>query len=88
MFFVAQYKTDVRLLFINTDNTGMGVRRYFSRERQSRHFACPFQAVDDTMQMDVYITLYPFYTTMNMTHVATAAQKMRFFGRSVSYPTT
>jgi len=24
----------------------------------SRHFACPFQTADDTMQMDVHITLY------------------------------
>jgi len=69
----------------------MSVRRYFSRGRQGRHFACPFQTVDDAMQMDVYKTLYPFYTTMNMTHVTIAVPKMRFFGRIgfiTSYKTT
>jgi len=32
----------------------MGVRRYFSKGGQSRHFAYLFQAVVDAMQMDVY----------------------------------
>jgi len=41
----------------------MRARRKFSAGRQSRHFACPFQAADDAMQMDIHITLYPVYTT-------------------------
>jgi len=41
----------------------MGVRRNFSRGGQSRHFAYPFQVVDDATQMDVHKTLHPFYTT-------------------------
>jgi len=44
----------------------MGVRRNFSR---SRHFAYLFQVVDDALQMDVYKTLYPFYTTKKMPYV-------------------
>jgi len=39
------------------NNTGMGLHRHFSIDRQSRHFACPFQAADDTMQMGVHTTL-------------------------------
>ena len=44
----------------------MGVRRNFSR---SRHFAYLFQVVDDALQVDVYKTLYPFYTTKKMPYV-------------------
>ena len=52
-----------RCYIINMNNTGMGLHRHFSIDRQSRHFACPFQAADYTMQMGVHTTLYPFYTT-------------------------
>jgi len=49
---------------------------------QSRHFACPFQAADDGMQMGVHITLYPFYTTKKM--LRQQCQKY-FFGSKVSF---
>ena len=42
---------------------------------QSRHFAYPFQVADDTMQMDVHKTLYPFNTTKNMPHVTATVPK-------------
>ena len=35
---------------VNINNTGIGVNRNFSIDRQNRHFACPFQAAGDTMQ--------------------------------------
>ena len=57
----------------------------FSIERQSRHFACPFQAADDIMQMGVHIRLYPFYTTKKMIHVTATVPKMRFVGSKVSF---
>jgi len=47
-----------RCYIISTNNTGIGVHRNFSIDRQSRHFACTFQAADDAMQMGVHITLY------------------------------
>jgi len=34
---------------------------------------------DDAMQMDVNISLYPFYTTKEMPHVTVAVTKKRFF---------
>jgi len=74
-----------RCYIININNTGIGVHRNFSIDRQSRHFACPFQATDDTIQMGVHITFYPFYTTMKMTHVMTTVPKMRFVGSKVSF---
>jgi len=36
---------------------------------QSRHFAHPFQVVDDATQMDVHKTLHLFYTTKKMPNV-------------------
>jgi len=48
------------------NKSGIGVHRNFSIDRQSRHFAFPFQAADNIMQMGVHITLYPFYTTKKM----------------------
>jgi len=36
---------------------------------QSRHFAYPFQVVDDAAHMDVHKTLYPFNTTKKMPQV-------------------
>jgi len=36
---------------------------------QSRHFAYPFQDADFATQVDVRITLYPFYTTKKMPDV-------------------
>jgi len=62
--------------------TDKGVHRKFSIDRLSRHFACPFQAADDTMQIGVHITLYPFYTTNKMTHAT--VPKMRFVGSKAS----
>jgi len=35
---------------------------------------------DDAMQMDVHKTLYPFYTTKKMPHVAVTITKKRFVG--------
>jgi len=57
----------------------------FSIDRQRRHFACPFQAADDTMQIGVHITLYPIYATKKITHVKATAPKMRFVGSKVSF---
>jgi len=37
------------------------------------------------MQMDVHISLYPFYTTKRMTHVSATVPKMRFVGRKISF---
>jgi len=47
-----------RCYIINIRNTGIGVHKNFSMDRQSRHFACPFQTAHDTMKMGVHITLY------------------------------
>jgi len=47
----------------------MGVRRNFFTGGQRRHFAYPFQVVDDATQMDVHETLHPFYTTKKMPNV-------------------
>jgi len=63
----------------------MGIRRNFSRGGESRHFACPSQAADDTMQMDVHIMLYPFYTTKKILQVMETVPEMRFFGSSASF---
>jgi len=73
-----------RCCIINISNTGVGVHRNFSIDRQ-RHFACPFQAADDTMQMGVHIMLYYFYTTKKITHVTTTVPKMRFVASKVSF---
>jgi len=70
---------------MNINNTGIGVHRNFSIDRQSRHFACLFQAADDTMQMGVHIRLYHFYTTKKITHVTATVSKMRFVGNKVSW---
>jgi len=74
-----------RCYIINTSNTDMGVGRNFSTARQSRHFVCPFQAADDTIQMGVHVRLYPFYTTKKMTHVTATVPTMRFVGSKVSF---
>jgi len=42
---------------LNINNTGIGVHRNISIDRQSRHFACRFQAADGRIQMGVHITL-------------------------------
>jgi len=42
----------------NSKSSSMGVRRKFSKEEKSRHFAYPFQVAEDAMQMDVHKTLY------------------------------
>jgi len=70
---------------ININNTGISVHRNVSIDRQSPHFACPFQAADDTMQMGVHITLYPIYTTKKITHVAVTAPKTHFVGSKDSF---
>jgi len=75
-----------RCYIININNTGIGVHRSFSIDWQSRHFACLFQAADDTMQMGVHITLCPFYTAKKMTqHLTATVPKMRFVGSKVSF---
>jgi len=73
-----------RCYIININNTGIGVHRNFSIDRQCRHFACPFQLADNPMQMGVHISLYPFYTTKKMTRVTATVPKMRFVGSKVS----
>jgi len=80
--FIARVQS--RCYIIDTNNTGMGVRINFSIDSQSRHFARPFQAADDTTQMGVHIRLYPFYTTAKMTHVMATVPDMRFVGSKVS----
>jgi len=70
---------------INIKNTGLSIHINFSIDRQSRHFACPFQATDDTMQMGVRITLYRIYATKKITHVTATAPKMRFVGSKVYF---
>jgi len=57
-------------------NTGIGVSRNISIDRQSRYLACPFQAADDTVQMGVHITLYPCYITKKMTHVTRCVTRL------------
>ena len=64
---------------------GIGIHRIFAIDRQSRHFACPFQAADDTVQMGVHIRLYHFYTTNKITYVTATVPKMRFVGSKVSF---
>jgi len=54
---------------------------------QSRHFICYFQVADHTMQMDVHITLYPFYTTKEMPHVTATLPQMRFVDSNASFHT-
>ena len=74
-----------RCYIININNTGIDVHRKFSIDRQRRHFSCPFQAADDTMQMGVHIRLYHFYTTKKITHVTATVPKLRFVGSKVSF---
>jgi len=56
----------------------------FFQGGQSRQFAYPFQVADDAMQMDVHKTLYPFYTTKKMTHVAATVANRVFLPRQFS----
>jgi len=58
----------------------MGVRRNFSKGEQRQNFAYQFQVADDTMQMDVHKTLYPFYVTQKIHHVTVTNTKIRFVG--------
>jgi len=58
----------------------MGVRRNFSRGGQHQNFAYQFQVADDTMQMDVHKTLYPFYVAKKIHHVTVTNTKIRFVG--------
>jgi len=53
----------------------MGVRRNFFRGGQHRHFVYLFQVADNTLLMDVYKTLHPFYTTKKMPHVMATITK-------------
>jgi len=74
-----------RCYIININNTGIGVHRNFSIDRQSRHFACPFQAADDRIQIGVHITLYPFYTTKKIINVTATVPKMHFVGSKIFF---
>jgi len=47
----------------------------FPGGEQRRHFAHPFQVVDDVIQMDVHKTLYPFYTTKKRPQVMATVAK-------------
>ena len=52
-------------------------QKFFQGGGQSRHFAYPFQVVDDATQMDVHKTLHPFYTTKKIPNAtATVAYKV------------
>jgi len=65
----------------------MGVRRNFSRGGQSRHFAYPFQVVEDATQMDVHKTPHPFYITKKMPNVtATVADSVCFLRKFYTKP--
>ena len=66
------------------DYVAMGVRRKFSRwgKVDILHL---FQVADDAMQMNVYKTLYAFYTTKEMHQVAVTALKMRFVCSNASF---
>ena len=44
------------------------------------HFSYPFHVADDAMQIGVHKTLYHFYTTNEMVHVAAWVKKIRFVG--------
>jgi len=46
-----------------------------------------FRLLTIEMQIDVHITLYPCYTTKEMTHVTATVPKMRFLGSNVSFHT-
>ena len=74
-----------RCYIININNKGIGLHRNFSIDQQSRHFACQFQAADDTMQMGFHIRLYHFYTTKEITHVTATVPKMGLVGSKVSF---
>jgi len=48
---------------------------------QRRQFAYRFQVADDTMQMDIHKTLYPFQTTKKILRAMSTVTKSRFAGR-------
>jgi len=53
----------------------LGVRRSFSRRGQRRHFAYPFQVVDNAVQVDVNTALCPFYTKKKMIYFTAIVTK-------------
>jgi len=58
--------------------TSLGVRRIISRKEQSQHFAQPFPVDDGAMQIDVYKTLFHFYSKSKMPHVPSTVTNMCF----------
>ena len=65
----------------------MGVRKYFSRVGKIDILVVHFRLLTIQMQIEVHITLYPYYTTKKMTHVTATVPKMRFVGSNVSFHT-
>jgi len=65
------------LVTISLISSGHGRRQNFFQVEQSRHFAYPFQVVDDVTQMDVHKMPHPFYITKKMPNVtATVADSV------------
>jgi len=65
----------------------MGVRKYFSRVGKIDILVVHFRLLTIQMQIEVHITLYPYYATKKMTHVTATVPKMRFVGSNVSFHT-
>jgi len=65
----------------------MGVRKYFSRVGKIDILVVHFRLLTIQMQIEVHITLYPYYTTKKMTHVTATVPKMLFVGSNVSFHT-
>jgi len=63
---------------------GHGRRRKFSR-RGEVDILHPLQVADDAMQMNVYKTLYAFYSTREMHQVTATASKMRLVRSNASF---
>ena len=82
-FYILHYGS-IRSVPPRNPSTHMGVRRNFSRG-ESRHFAYPFQVVNDAVQMDVHKTLYPLNTTKKMPQVTPTVPKMRFVDNNASF---
>jgi len=76
-----------RSQIVNTNNTDMGLRKNFPRVGKVNILVVHFRLLTIQMQIDVHITLCPFYTTKEMTHVTAAVPKMRFVGSNVSFHT-
>jgi len=77
-FFRAPWSSAIHLIYYIIYKHGRS-RKFFQRG-QRQNFAYQFQVADDTMQMDVHKTLYPFYVTKKIHHVTITNTKIRFVG--------